>query len=71
MAWQDRLIVERDELADKLFKLKSFLENSENLKNISNNDIALLITQKYAMTQYLDILKTRISCLEPWKASAE
>ena len=61
--WQERLMTERDELADKLGKLKVFLENEENLKPIANNDVALLMAQKYAMMQYLDILNTRIVCL--------
>jgi hypothetical protein len=56
-----RLRAERQELAAKLEKLEKFLKDEKNLENISNKEISLLISQSYAMSQYLDILDMRLT----------
>ena len=56
--WQGRLIVERDELSDKLFKLNSFL--ARETIPIPVNDFALLTVQAYLMQAYLDVLDRRL-----------
>jgi hypothetical protein len=60
MSWQDRLILERDELADKLNKLKLFLYDDEKVANLSRLDVKLLDAQSYAMAHYLEILDRRL-----------
>ena len=59
--WQERVVQEHKELSDKLGKLNVFLANDEALKVLSNKQVALLIAQSHAMTNYLDILDRRIS----------
>ena len=58
--WRDRLAAERSELCDRLGKLNVFLADDANLEKLSNKQVALLIAQSHAMTNYLDILDRRL-----------
>jgi len=57
--WRDRLLVERDELAERLRKLEGFIDEGD-LSKLAVEQAALLIAQGYAMRQYLDILDARL-----------
>jgi len=59
--WQHRLMDEREELSSKLKRLEQFLADESNWKDIPVKEVALLITQSYAMHQYLDILDVRLT----------
>ena len=54
-----RLIVERDELIDKLEKLQDFFA-TDKFENLDNENKMLLSTQLNIMRAYLSILKRRI-----------
>ena len=61
----ERLIRERDELAEKVDKLSSFLSNSTKAKQISGEtQYSLLIMQRHYMNEYLTILNKRIDDLD-------
>ena len=56
---EKRVIIERNEISEKLEKLTYFL-SSEIFKSLHGTDQNLLISQKGAMDQYLCILNFRI-----------
>ncbi len=61
MEFIDRLIIEREELQDKYFKLKNYLfSNMKNNDNDTNYDFDLLQKQYEIMGDYLIILNIRI-----------
>lgn len=60
--FKKRLIVERDELGDKIAKLESFIE-SPRFENLDKRNGDLLIAQRDAMRTYFVILNVRISIL--------
>lgn len=60
--FKKRLIVERDELNDKIAKLESFIE-SPRFENLDERNRELLIAQCGIMRQYSAILNMRISIL--------
>lgn len=60
--FKKRLIVERDELEDKIAKLESFIE-SPRFENLDKRNGELLIAQHDAMRTYYTILNMRISIL--------
>lgn len=60
--FKKRLIVERDELDDKIAKLESFIE-SPRFKGLDKRNGELLIAQRDAMRAYSVILNVRISIL--------
>ena len=60
--FKKRLIVEREELDDKLAKLKAFI-GSPRFENLDERNGKLLVSQRDAMRQYSDILNVRISIL--------
>lgn len=60
--FKKRLIVERDELEDKIAKLESFIE-SPRFENPDKRNGELLIAQRDAMRAYSVILNVRISIL--------
>ena len=60
--FKKRLIVERDELEDKIAKLGSFI-GSPRFKGLDDLNKDLLVSQWGAMRQYSDILNKRISIL--------
>lgn len=60
--FKKRLIVEREELDDKLAKLEAFI-GSPRFENLDERNRELLVSQCGAMRQYSDILNERISIL--------
>lgn len=60
--FKKRLIVEREELDDKLAKLEAFI-GSPRFENLDERNRELLVSQRGAMRQYSDILAERIGIL--------
>ena len=60
--FKKRLIVEREELDDKLAKLEAFIR-SPRFENLDERNRELLVSQRGAMRQYSDILAERIGIL--------
>ena len=60
--FKKRLIVEREELDDKLAKLEAFI-GSPRFENLDERNRELLVSQCGAMRQYSDILAERIDIL--------
>ena len=60
--FKKRLIVERDELDDKIAKLEAFI-GSARFENLDERNRELLVSQCDAMRQYSTILNVRISIL--------
>jgi uncharacterized protein len=58
--WQERVIVERDELADKLIKLSVFISGNAKFLALDNEDKRLMRAQRGAMLAYHDALEDRI-----------
>jgi hypothetical protein len=56
---QERLIVERDELSEKLNKLRTF-NNSDFYSTLPQDERGRLTRQYMAMSTYLQILNSRI-----------
>lgn len=61
--WQERVIEERDQLADKLAKLVDFLAKGKGLV-LSYDAYGLLVAQELAMRAYLSVLDRRIATCE-------
>lgn len=57
-----RLVIERDELDDKIAKLEAFI-GSTRFENLDERNRKLLVAQRDAMRQYSVILNVRISIL--------
>lgn len=57
--WKVKLLVEQQELKDRLAKLVEFL-NSEKYYQLSSNNRLLLKNQKIAMELYLNVLNMRV-----------
>ena len=65
--FKDRLIIEINELEDRLNKLDAFLDEKDYEKIVEKCgtvQTALMLSQYHAMKHYYDILKTRIELLE-------
>lgn len=65
--FKDRLIIEFNELEDRLNKLNAFLDENDYDKIVEKCgtvQTALMLSQYHAMKHYYDILKTRIELLE-------
>jgi len=60
--FKTRLDLERKELAERLYKLNSFLD-SEKAMDISKDQRGLLKIQSQSMGTYLSVLKYRIELL--------
>ena len=60
--FKKRLVVERDELEDKIAKLEAFI-GSTRFENLDERNRKLLAAQRDAMRQYSTILNVRISIL--------
>lgn len=60
---QQRVVVERDELQDKLTKLQAFTQ-SEKFTDVvkCQAERARLLKQQEIMLQYINVLNERISC---------
>lgn len=59
--FQDRVRAERDELAEKRAKLAAFIGNDAALKDVTAEQLGLLIRQHEHMADYLDVLDARIA----------
>ena len=59
-AYQERVVVERDELAEKLDKLRTF-RHQEIFEMLPYQERGRLTRQLMAMSSYLDILNERIA----------
>lgn len=57
--YKERLIIEQQELKEKLSKLTEFI-NSEEYYKLSPNNRLVLKNQKIAMDLYLQVLNTRV-----------
>ena len=62
--WQQRVIEERDQLQERLTKLQAFVVTPA-FKSLPWVERSRLISQKAAMTEYLDILGERIEAFQP------
>ena len=60
--FKKRLVVERDELDDKIAKLEAFI-GSTRFEDLDERNRKLLVTQCGVMRQYSTILNVRISIL--------
>ena len=58
--WQERVVEEKEQLAERLEKLNAFLVSQACL-SLPFDDRCLLARQLFAMEQYLDILLDRIA----------
>lgn len=59
----DRLIIEHNDLREKLKRLSAFIE-SDNFRSIAGEDQNLLLKQGDAMNDYLNALTKRIKVIE-------
>ena len=60
--WQERVIVERDELADKLAKLSAFVTSRpSSFETLTDREKNLMRAQREAMLTYHEILEERVS----------
>jgi hypothetical protein len=58
--WQERIIVERDELAEKLIKLSVFISGNAKFLMLGDEDKRLMRAQRKAMLAYHEALEDRI-----------
>ena len=61
--FKDRLVLERNELEDRLIKLKAFLDTETFLHSIRQDQQVLLWSQAGLMQGYLNILNKRIDLI--------
>lgn len=62
--WQRRVVDERDQLSERLDKLRDFIESGK-AEVLDAPHPRLLSLQFNAMTEYLDVLNKRIALIEP------
>ena len=60
LSYQDRLNIERDELNDRISKLKNFIANNETFRNLQEAERGRMTRQLEAMTEYSQILAERL-----------
>ena len=60
--WADRLIAERDELAERIVKLRAFMRSAQ-FDALPAGDRSLLSDQERVMCAYLHILNDRVGRL--------
>ena len=58
--WQERVVEEKEQLAERLNKLNAFL-GSETALGLPFDERCLLVRQASVMKQYLDVLLDRIA----------
>lgn len=58
--WQERVIEERDELSSRLEKLSNYIDTNVHFNALDDYNKGLLVAQRMAMGNYLDILNRRI-----------
>jgi len=61
--WQERVIIERHQLNEKVTKLGTFLDSAV-VRGIVPHDLALLRVQHNAMSTYLAVLDERIALFD-------
>jgi len=66
--YKQRLLIEREDLNNKLFKLLNFTRRP-NFLAVPHTERELLISQSRAMTAYLDKLDKRIDLIYPYDSS--
>lgn len=60
--WQERLVLERDELKERIWKLETFLHAPvPEASKISHQKVSMLNAQLMAMLGYLGILEVRLA----------
>ena len=62
--YQERVIVERDDLTQRLGRLQNFLRGP-GMATVGNDEQQRLFKQASVMTQYVAILNERIAAFEP------
>ena len=62
--WEDKLYKERDDLREKLEKLRKFINESEEYTKLPSFERHLLTKQQNLMWQLLETLNQRITALE-------
>ena len=65
---EELVVQERDELADKLVKLSTFILKSDTFRALSDDDKQLLRLQRDTMLEYHEILEDRIAGFDPFDA---
>lgn len=63
-AWQERLLIERDELDSKIAKLDHFLHTPDLVERALPSERERLTNQLFVMRAYSQLLLERINC---WK----
>lgn len=63
--FQDRVRLERDELAEKRSKLAAFIGNDSKCLQLPAEEVERLILQHQYMADYLDVLDARIAAFTP------
>jgi hypothetical protein len=58
---QERVVIERDELREKIAKLNAFLDG-DTFNGLPADERRRLIAQEFVMCQYEHILNSRIAC---------
>ena len=58
---EERVVVEKNDLDEKLVKLQDFIENSRIFQALSEDDKELLERQQVIMLDYSHVLSERIS----------
>lgn len=59
--WQIRVLEERDDLRQKLHKLRNYLDSDTSKVYVKASGVLLLEDQEYFMQRYLDVLNQRIA----------
>jgi len=58
--YQERIITEQKELAEKIVKLNNFISNADNVLKLSSQEYTLLREQLAVMIRYNELLIARI-----------
>lgn len=60
--YQQRMMVEKTELDEKLHKLKAFLE-SEAVEHVPAEEVGRMLRQSFAMSTYSSVLGERLAAI--------
>jgi len=66
-AYQERVVQERADLAEKIVKLVTFIDTNPTFKTLADEDRLLMERQRRTMLEYRDILDDRIARFAPVK----
>ena len=61
----DRLLIEKEDLAEKTTKIQSFIDKNPVYKKMDQVSRSLMVKQFKAMKEYLDTLDRRIGMIAP------